>query len=85
MARADLRAWKDEGRGFFCDHGKHFQMVNEPMPELLGHGNLIPFGHIPSKILKPKPVNYPIPAVGDHRLRWFNSFMLPENVKSECY
>lgn len=84
--RETARQWKAEGRGVFVSSGRMFQLVEQPAPaELLGKGNLIPFGHVPNKMLKPKPLHYPIPAMGDHRLRWHGAFMIPEQTKAECY
>ena len=76
--REVVRGWRDEGRGHFCRNGTKFQMDAAAVADetfMLGVNNLIPFGHVPSRIQKPKSINYPIPACGDHRLRWHYSFM----------
>jgi len=86
--RATVRAWKKEGKGYFVSHGRLFQLivvVVHELRELLGQGNLIPFGKVQNKMLKPKPIHYPIPALGDHRIRWQNSFMIPETAKAAAY
>jgi hypothetical protein len=44
----------------------------------LGGSNLLPFSRIQDPMQHPHSVNYPIPAVGDHRLRWHYSFMTGE-------
>jgi hypothetical protein len=87
--RSQLWAWRDEGRGHFCLNGTSFQMdrlVSKEEVESIGRGNIVPFGSRPqNKMLKPKPIHYPVPALGDHRLRWQLSFMIPETRKAEAY
>jgi len=88
--RSQLWQWKDEGKGHFCRNGTMFQMdravPDYEIKERIGRSNLIPFGSRPqNKMLKPKPIHYPIPACGDHRLRWQLSFMIPETRKAEAY
>lgn len=86
--RADLHAWKEEGRGYFADHGTTFQMLSAVMSVERGissNAAAIPFSPVQNKMRKPHPLNYPIPAVMDHRLRWLSRFMIPEQTKAECY
>jgi hypothetical protein len=51
----------------------------------VGVGNVAPFSRVQNKMLKPETINYPIPALGDHRMRWQASFMVPESRKATCY
>ena len=85
--RAELHAWKDEGRGFFVDHGLNFQMLSAQPVErgISSDAAAVPFSRIQDKLRKPTSINYPIPAVVDHRLRWFGRFMIPEPEKAECW
>ena len=81
-SRATVRIWKDEGKGYFVSHGKFFQLVAviiDKVSDWLGRGNLVPFSRTQKRIgdlhLRPASINYPIPAVADHRLRWQSRFM----------
>lgn len=81
--RETVRTWLDAGQGYFVSHGKYFQILGtviDPQKELLGHSNLIPFSRVPNRMRKPESINYPIPAYGDHRLRWHHAFMTQPNV-----
>jgi hypothetical protein len=76
--RAELRAWRDEGRGFFVCHGRAFQMTrNVAIPErgVSSKAAAVAFSRVQNRLQKPSVVNYPIPAVADHRLRWLYRFM----------
>lgn len=82
VERSVARQWKNEGKGYFVSHGKFFQLITavmEAVTELLGHGNLVPFSRVQKNVgglyLKPQSISYPIPACGDHRIRWHSSFM----------
>jgi hypothetical protein len=44
--------------------------------------SLVPFGRVYDKLLQPPSVNYPVPAYGDHRLRWMNRFI--DTAPREC-
>jgi hypothetical protein len=86
--RDELRLWRDEGKGFFVDHGKNFQMASFMAPQERGISSdaaAVPFSRVQDKLRKPTPIHYPIPAMGDHRLRWMYSFMIPEPSKAESY
>jgi len=90
--RETVRAWKKEGKGYFIAHGRIFQLITaviHSFKELLGKGNIVPFSRAQKRVgnlhLRPERINYPIPALGDHRLRWHNSFMIPETAKAERY
>jgi len=47
--------------------------------KILGGSNLLPFARTQNPLCKPPNINYSIPAVGDHRIRWANSFMAMPN------
>ena len=40
------------------------------------------FVRIQNKLKKPERINYPIPALGDHRIRWMLRFMTPETAEA---
>lgn len=46
-----------------------------------GSSNLLPFGRVIDPLMKPPSISYPIPAMGDHRLRWMQHFMISEKQK----
>jgi hypothetical protein len=80
--RGVVRAWKKEGKGYFIAHGRIFQLIAavvDNFKELLGKGNIVPFSRIQKRVgdlhLRPERISYPIPALGDHRLRWRRAFM----------
>jgi hypothetical protein len=78
--QAELRAWKSEGRGFFVDHGRAFQMTRT-VDLTVDRGAssktaAVPFSRVQNKLQRPSVANYPIPAVGDHRLSWRYAFMV---------
>ena len=77
--REKLRLWKNENRGLFIHHGKAFQMtrtVEEGDRGASSKTAAVPFSRVQNKLQRPSVANYPIPAVGDHRLSWRYAFMV---------
>jgi len=78
--RGQLWLWRDAGVGHFCQNGTMFQMDRTPTED--EEKMVASFVRIQNKLKKPERINYPIPALGDHRIRWMLRFMTPETAEA---
>lgn len=79
---ADIKAERRAGslQGWYVDNGKTFvvycsRLVQDDVDNIRSKACVIPWSRVVDKLMQPPDVNYPIPACGDHRLRWIHRFM----------
>lgn len=78
--RSEVHQLKQAKLGKFINHGTAFRLFKNQTAAVrqsyfegpLGIGNLLPFSRIPNGTEKH---HYPVPACGDHRIQWMNSFI----------
>jgi hypothetical protein len=82
--RGEAIVKEERGTFLILANGRRAVQLHPPLEILLersARNYLTPFGRILNKLMDPPGLHYPVPAEGDHRLRWYHRFMT--NTKQE--